>query len=349
MDSRDCRPHFFLALGLAVAALAGLLCLWTRQKADISLQDALVDNLYSTSAHHGQELADLEILVQRLYANDEELVSFCRSIWQEVQGARTRIEALEGTISSLPTRDTTEGLEGRLGAVESVLRPMLPPPCGFAVPIFGTQVQEVTVYGEDRTTILMPTTKEEREVDLGTGFVLEWSGRSILVTAGHLFSEEKQEAEGFLIGPDGLPQKAILVGTSRITAQWFVWKGEKVAIDLKRSTVDPKDCAVGEFDQRAYDGPTGLCGEMPPEGSPLWVATNRPDLRAGEVKVPGVYAGRKGGSTTEAYTHIAALPVWFGYSGSPVLYDGKVVGIVLHLYPGSVLGFCPLSDALEGF
>lgn len=356
MLSRDCRLSFLLCGGLAVAALTGLGALWVRVESDAGLNLAVSDVLFSNSANHAVRLDDLSSELEAVRQSQEEdrqdslyrdnvLRTGVEEVWSAGQETSANLRIVQREVEGLARGDSKA--DDRVGALEDALRPMLPPACGFAVPIFGSQTTTITLLTEDGKEPIMDPTITTEEADLGTGFVLEWSGKNILVTAGHLFSSEKREVPGVLTPSDGPSRRAILRQEITITAQWFVWKGQKVPIALVRSSVEPKDFAVGDFDQRLYDGPVGLCADsLPPEGSPLWVVTNRPDLRVGEVKVPGVYAGPKGGSSDVAYTHIAALSVWYGYSGSPVLYDGRVVGIVLHLYPGSVLGFSVLREIL---
>ena len=82
------------------------------------------------------------------------------------------------------------------------------------------------------------------------------------------------------------------------------------------------------FDAAKWTGEAyALDYDMPPYGEPLWLATILPEIRRGPVVSPGVYIGEDGSASGHhTAVFIGGRP---GMSGSPVLYRGRVVGVLV--------------------
>lgn len=265
------------------------------------------------------------------------------------EGQGRRIEALQAALEGLEAQTaalaascaTANDLEALSLVLNDWMAARTAPSADFVVPVRGTWVVRRTFTSTSGDSLL-DTTDESPDADIGTGFVMGTAHGPRMVTARHLFDEQTMEGSGIYAGQFGLMKiRAVLQDP------YFLWNGMKFPLTVPPLNAE-RDATVCKFDPKGYGGPLGEWADgMPEYGAPVWVVTNRPGVRAGSLPVRGVYAGAKGtGEPDSFYTHIAALAAAPGYSGSPVLYRGKVIGITIHGYPGSVMGLTPLADIL---
>ena len=271
---------------------------------------------------------------------------------EEVRRVQAALDDLLATMAGdrrfSDLRSQASGLLERIQKLEATVSAMVKPDMGeFVVPVGGTLVYTNTITRDDTHEVLVTEQNTEEQPDAGTGFIVSYGGKLRLVTAGHVFGSHDEERSGTVATPDGM-QPATMRVHVEMTKPSFLWHGKRIDVQVLFASTKSIDASVASFDASLYDGQAPEVAElMPAEGDPIWVITNRPGLRDGQVFVPGVYEGTKGGDGPVAFSHIASTPIYFGYSGSPVVSGGKVIGIVVHMYPGSMMGMTPLNNLRE--
>ena len=319
--------------------------------------------------------SDLFRAIEGVHGTAEKIALQVDRLQTEVDEVKHTLEGIKAGVADNESRDVEMALaladiQKRLAVTERYLELARIPKGGFVQPVYVVMHTSVLIRAEGTGEVL--DSKEfDEDMCIGTGFFIERGKEKVFVTAGHLFEMESASFNGVYrkIIPPAPPQPdpnnpgkylpqgqpvvvevpAVCTQVNIITKQWINWKGEHMSLALGHTSVAPVDIAVGTV--TGYDGPTSVLSEVMPEtGDPIWVVTNRPSTKVGELSAPGVYVGPKGmakNDTDAFYTHMGVLPVYYGYSGSPVIWDNKVVGIVVHLYPGNLMGFTSIKEILD--
>ena len=305
-----CRRRIttLLGIGLSILFTTSVCVLWSRQEAEFGLwrahndrQEERIDRLRTENQTLHEDLGLLADsganLRETLLARDDAFFAILHHRDEETREA---------------TQEAFDALVSRLGASEAALQASLRSVEAGATAIASGALtgtydlwQALQDFSLPRQApsgepcVQLIAIREGTDAWLGSGFVV---GDGVLLTAGHVV--------------DKAEQVLALIG------------GERVVLRVLKFSVGPADWAVCSFDASKWTGEVyALDYEMPSYGEPVWLASNRPEIRKGPVVSPGVYIGDDGsGSRQHTAVFIGGRA---GMSGAPILYRGRVVAILV--------------------
>lgn len=263
-----------------------------------------------------------------------------------VQGALDRLEVEVAAIA-----DSVRGASEREALVAAFIAERTAPETPWAVPIAFSYRHHAVIRVEATGLVLKDELGEVQRQEGGTGFIV---APGVLVTAGHVLDPGQMslEAHGTWINGEGEQVQVVYTQTIEDYTTSVVIGGKDVLLTDPEFTVEPVDIGVARFDPEEYQGPCAVLDESePPYGAVVWIAAMRRELRDGPLPVRGLFAGRKGGGEKGLEdTALSTIPGLPGFSGSAVLWRGKVVGVVVHGYGRgdfNWIGHTPISAARE--
>lgn len=353
---RAARAVLLAALGLSLASLAHSTSLGHRVTEDAAMfrlwHQVYEDRLAHAAERTASLAATMDALGSKVAHGEAGTTLALDDLRRSAAAQEAALDALEASLR-LDLRHALSAAGGgdarlheALGAVGDALAPYLPPEeTGFVKQVLVDLRVRRMVSDAETGEVYSDETQDTPGVHAAAGFVVS-PGR--FATAGHVLQNESEEHEGLQQLASGEYRRAKMRVETTIAAACFLHDDALIPLKFRPWPGSGADVVIAGFDPLKYDGPhASLAEEVPGLGAPVWVLTEHPEFRkTGPILAPGTIAGPRGVEPYER-TVLTVLPVWYGYSGSPVLYRGRAVGVVCHLFhkggPG-LMAFTPLED-----